>query len=103
MTYLDKDRGQSLCNKKDGMYYDAIILGPVHSTQLPVRSLVCLIPLFATLVLEPPVLNRFPSFTKRMEAFIDRRPDLAARNIVNINSKLIRPGFSLQADNYVPV
>lgn len=89
MTYPDKDRGQSLWNETDGMYYDAIIFGPVHSTQLPVHSLVGLIPLFATLVLEPAVLNRFPKFKKRMETFIDNRPDLAARNIANIRSKSI--------------
>lgn len=87
MTYPDKDHGQSLWNDKDGMYYDAIIFGPVHSTQLPVRSLVGLIPLFATLVLEPSVLNRFPAFKRRMETFIDNHPDLAARNIANIKSK----------------
>lgn len=95
MTYPDKDQGQSLWNEKDGMYYDAIIFGPVHSTQLPIRSLVGLIPLFATLVLEPSVLNRFPRFKKRMEAFIDNRPDLAARNIANMKSKLICSGSSL--------
>ncbi|KAF9527391.1 glycoside hydrolase family 63 protein [Crepidotus variabilis] len=84
MTYEVGDREDSLWNEQDGMYYDAIVFNPGHSMQLPVRSLVGLIPLYATLVLEPSVINRLPGFKKRMEWFIDNRPEVSARNMANM-------------------
>ncbi|KAI0081875.1 hypothetical protein K474DRAFT_1655737 [Panus rudis PR-1116 ss-1] len=77
----------SLWNEEDGMYYDAIQFGPGNSMQLPVRSLVGLIPLYATLVLEPAVVDRFPGFKKRMEWFMDNRPEMSERNMANIKVK----------------
>ena len=71
------------------MYYDVIQFGPGNSIQLPVRSLVGLIPLYATLVLEPAVLNRFPGFRKRVEWFIDHRPEVSARNMANMKGNVI--------------
>lgn len=84
MTYKSGDDTFSLWNEEDGMYYDAIQFGPGDSMQLPVRSLVGLIPLYATLVLEPTVINRFPGFKKRMEWFLDNRPAVSARNMANM-------------------
>ncbi|KAF7321252.1 Glycoside hydrolase family 63 protein [Mycena kentingensis (nom. inval.)] len=66
------------------MYYDAIHFGENNSMQLPVRSLVGLIPLYGTLVLEPATLNRFPGFKKRLEWFLEQRPNLSARNVANM-------------------
>ncbi|KAH8828359.1 Six-hairpin glycosidase-like protein [Flagelloscypha sp. PMI_526] len=73
--------------QEDGLYYDAIQFGPGHSMQLPVRSLVGLIPLYATLVLEPSTINRFPGFKKRMEWFIDNRPEVSERNMANMRGR----------------
>lgn len=84
MTYKIGDNEQSLWNEEDGMYYDVIQFSPGNSMQLPVRSLVGLIPLYATLVLEPATINRVPGFKKRMEWFIDNRPEVSARNMANI-------------------
>jgi hypothetical protein len=84
MTYRSGDDERSLWNEQDAMYYDAIQFGPGNSMQLPIRSLVGLIPLYATLVLEPSVLNRFPGFKKRMEWFLDNRPEVSARNMANM-------------------
>ncbi|KAG1771823.1 Six-hairpin glycosidase-like protein [Suillus occidentalis] len=86
MTYKSGDNESSLWNEEDGMYYDAIEFGPGNSIQLPVRSLVSLIPLYATLVLEPAVINRFPGFKKRMEWFIDNRPEISGRNMANMRA-----------------
>ena len=83
------DEEFTLWNEEDGMYYDAIQFGPGHSVQLPIRSLVGLIPLYATLTLEPSVINRFPGFRKRMEWFIENRPDISARNLANMSSRFI--------------
>jgi len=88
MTYKEGDHEFTLWNEQDGMYYDAIDFGNGYSMQLPVRSLVGLIPLYATLVLEPAVINRFPGFKKRMEWFIDNRTDMANRNMANMKGGL---------------
>ena len=89
MTFQEGDHEASLWNEKDGMYYDAISFGGEYCVQLPVRSLVGLIPLYGTLVLEPEVLKRFPGFKKRMEWFINNRPEVSARNMANMKG-----GFS---------
>ena len=88
MTYPQGDQEASLWNEEDGMYYDAIEFGPGNTMQLPVRSLVGLIPLYATMVLEPSVLNRFPGFKKRVEWFLDHRAE-DARSMANIKGWLI--------------
>lgn len=88
MTYQQDGQEVSLWNEENGMYYDAIEFGPGNSMQLPVRSLIGLIPLYATLVLEPSVLNRFPGFKKRMEWFIDNRAE-GARNMANMKGQRI--------------
>jgi len=43
---------------------------------MKIRSMVGLIPLFAVEILEPEVLDRLPGFKRRLEWFIDNRPDL---------------------------
>ncbi|KAJ2919906.1 hypothetical protein MD484_g396, partial [Candolleomyces efflorescens] len=86
MTFREGEHEESLWNEQDGMYYDAIEFGPGNSMQLPIRSLVGLIPLYATLVLEPGTINRFPGFKKRMEWFIENRPSVAARNVANMKA-----------------
>ncbi|EJF65137.1 hypothetical protein DICSQDRAFT_79030 [Dichomitus squalens LYAD-421 SS1] len=77
----------SLWNEEDGMYYDAIQFDNGHSMQLPVSSLVGLIPLYATLVLEPATVNRFPGFKKRLEWFMDNRPEMSERNMANMKAR----------------
>ena len=89
MTYKSGDDEVSLWNEQDGMYYDAIQFGPGNTMQLPVRSLVGLIPLYATLVLEPAVISRLPSFKKRMDWFIENRPELSERNIANMKGECV--------------
>src|ERR1700760_2848716 len=84
MTYHQGTKEESLWNEEDGMYYDAIQFGPGQSMQLPIRSLVGLIPLYATLVLEPSTINRCPGFKKRMEWFIENSPEISARNMANM-------------------
>lgn len=51
------------------------------SQQLPVRSLVGLIPLYAVLTLEPELIDKLPYFKKRVEWFIEYRHDVAERNM----------------------
>ncbi|ODN78976.1 hypothetical protein L202_04489 [Cryptococcus amylolentus CBS 6039] len=87
MTYpSSNDEQLSLWNEEDGFYYDAIQWGYGHSQQLPVRSMVGLMPLYATLVLEPSVIKRFPGFKKRMDWFIENRPDISERNVASLKT-----------------
>ena len=46
--------------------------------RLRIRSMVGLIPLFAVETLEPEMLARMPGFRRRLEWFLENRPDLAA-------------------------
>ncbi|CAI5758521.1 unnamed protein product [Candida verbasci] len=77
----------SLWDENDKFYYDAIRYGDHYTQSLPVRSLVGLIPLYASLTLEPELLERFPSFRKRLNWFIEHKKSLAARNIASMEAR----------------
>ena len=72
---LHGGQGHDLWDDTDGFFYDVL-----HTTEgrqpLRVRSLVGLIPLLAVQTLEPDVLARMPGFNRRLEWFIEHRPDL---------------------------
>jgi len=87
MQYRSGGEAKSLWNDEDGFYYDAISWGGPWSQQMPVRSLVGLIPLYATCTLEPEVVNKLPAFKKRMMWFINNRQDLAERNMANMKKR----------------
>jgi glycogen debranching enzyme len=78
---------ESLWNEDDQFYYDAIAWDGGRKQQLPIRSLVGLIPLYASLTLEPQLLEKFPSFKKRLDWFIEKRSRVANRNIASMNRK----------------
>ncbi len=75
MNNLGQD-GISLWDENDGFYYDVLHLHGQGSTPLKVRSMVGLIPLFAVGTIDPEVLDALPNFKRRMQWFIDNRPDL---------------------------
>ncbi|KAH8811677.1 glycoside hydrolase family 63 protein-like protein [Xylogone sp. PMI_703] len=88
MTYKSGSKEEkSLWNEEDGFYYDAISWGGPWTQQLPVRSLVGLIPLYATMTLEPELINKLPSFKKRVEWFIQNKHDVAERNMASIRKR----------------
>ncbi len=68
--------GSGLWDEQDGFYYDRLRIVDGPATLLRVRSLVGLVPLFATDTLEQQTIDRHPGFKKRMQWFIDNRPDL---------------------------
>lgn len=51
------------------------------------RSLVGLIPLYAVSTLEPELINKFPSFKRRVEWFIEHKHDVAERNIASMRRR----------------
>ena len=66
----------SLWNEEDGFYYDAISFDNGDRQTLEVRSLVGLIPLLAVVPISPETLEKLPDFEKRLQWFIDNRPQL---------------------------
>jgi hypothetical protein len=66
--------GQALWDEEDGFYYDILNM-PGDVRRLKVRSMVGLIPLFAVETLEPELVDRLPGFKRRMQWFIDNRPE----------------------------
>ncbi|KAL9068671.1 MAG: hypothetical protein Q9157_006433 [Trypethelium eluteriae] len=87
MQFRAGSESKPLWNDQDGFYYDAISWGGPWSRQMPVRSLVGLVPLFATATLEPVVINKFPAFRKRMMWFIENRKDLVQRNVASMHRR----------------
>ncbi|CAK1355315.1 hypotheticalsprotein [Cercospora beticola] len=87
MQYRSGSESKSLWNEEDGFYYDAISWGGPWTHQMPVRSLVGLIPMYATLTLEPQVINRFPQFKKRLEWFIENKHEVISRNIASMKRR----------------
>jgi hypothetical protein len=79
--------GVELWDETDGFYYDVLRHGPSDSERIKVRTVVGLIPLFAVTVLDPTVLEMFPGFRRRMQWFLDNRPDLT-KNVASMQ----RPG-----------
>jgi hypothetical protein len=70
----------SLWDDADGFFYDVLYLPDGRYFPMKVRSMVGLIPMFAVESLEPEILDQLPGFKKRLEWFIDHRPDLT-RNL----------------------
>nr|MBA2449853.1 glucosidase [Chloroflexota bacterium] len=71
------DTGIALWNDEDEFFYDVLHLGSGAAQPLKVRSMVGLIPLFAVTTIEPAQLDRLPQFKRRLEWFLEHRPDLA--------------------------
>jgi len=68
--------GVGLWNEEDGFFYDVLKFPDGRQLPLRIRSMVGVIPLFAVETLEPELLDRLPGFKRRLEWFIDNRPDL---------------------------
>src|SRR2546427_114458 len=64
-----------LWDEQDGFFYD--VLHRDHDEiALRIRSMVGLIPLFAVEPIPADLIEKFPSFARRLEGFMDHRPDL---------------------------
>ncbi len=76
----------SLWNEEDEFYYDVLHLPNHEQIAMKVRSMVGLIPLFAVETIEPETLKLLPNFKKRLEWFINNRPDLK-QNVACMETK----------------
>ncbi len=79
IAHAINDRGKDgigLWDETGGFFYDVLRFPGGARFPMRVRSMVGLIPLFAVETLEPELLDRLPGFKRRLEWFIDNRPDL---------------------------
>jgi hypothetical protein len=70
--------GTGLWSEEDGFYYDQLHVGGRHMP-LRVRSLVGLVPLVAVEVLEEASFAALAGFSKRLQWFLNNRPDVAGQ------------------------
>jgi len=66
-----------LWDNQDGFYYDVLSLPNGQRRPLKVRSMVGLIPLFAVETLDPELIDKLPGFKRRLQWFIENRPELS--------------------------
>ncbi len=72
---LNDVSGVGLWDEEDGFYYDMLHLPGGATRRLKVRSIVGLMPLLAVETLEPQAVERLPNFKRRMNWFVDHRPE----------------------------
>ena len=77
MTHICGD-GKGLWDSQDGFFYDVLYAKSGDWERMKVRSMVGLIPLFATETLESADLDRMPDFARRLNWFVTNRPDLTS-------------------------
>ncbi|MDW7681796.1 MAG: glucosidase, partial [bacterium] len=71
------DAGIELWDEADEFYYDVLHCPSGELVPIKLHSIVGLIPLFAVETLEPEILDKLPDFKRRVEWFLNYRPDLA--------------------------
>ena len=71
--------GTGLWDEEDGFYYDVLRMDDGDGVPLKVRSMVGLIPLYAVVTLTSDMMNKLPSFSKRVEWFMTHKTHLASQ------------------------
>ncbi|MCK6543812.1 glucosidase [bacterium] len=69
--------GGDLWDEEDQFFYDVLRAPGIGEMRLKVRSMVGLTPIFAVEILDTQSLHEVPTFAKRLEWFLQHRPDLA--------------------------
>ena len=75
MSHRGED-SMGLWDDEDGFFYDVLRLPDGANFPMKIRSMVGLIPLFAVETLDSEQLKRLPGFKRRLDWFVDNRPDL---------------------------
>jgi hypothetical protein len=79
------DGDMGLWDDEGGFYYDQLVLPDGRRFPMPVRSMVGLLPLMAIETLQPKLLERLPAFCRRLDWFIQHRPELR-RNVASMET-----------------
>ncbi|MGD1898699.1 MAG: glucosidase [Phormidesmis sp.] len=77
MNNASGENATQLWDEEDGFFYDVLHLPDMSRFPIKIRSLVGLIPLYATITLEPELMERLPGFKERLEWFEANRPRLS--------------------------
>jgi glycogen debranching enzyme len=96
------DGDMNLWDDADGFFYDALHVDGRPPQRLRVRSMVGLIPLFAVETLEPEALERLPGFRRRMQWFVDNRPDLREHVVETETASGVRRLLSIVTRDQLP-
>ena len=72
------EHADEMWDEEDGFYYDVLRFPDGTAVRLKVRSMVGLLPICATTVIEPDVLKAMPDLLGRIQRFLDRHPELSA-------------------------
>jgi hypothetical protein len=78
--------GTGMWNDQDGFFYDVLSLPGRPLQPMRIRSMVGLIPLFAVETLEADIVDELDGFKRRMEWFIENRPDLT-KNVASMRAR----------------
>jgi hypothetical protein len=73
---VNTSRGTGLWDDEDGFYYDRLRTAAGCDIMVRLRSMVGIVPLFASDTLESYHVERHPGFRRRLEWFVTHRPDL---------------------------
>ena len=73
---MNSFEGTGLWDEEDGFYYDSIVIDG-KAKPMKIRSMVGLIPLIASVIIEDSTIENLPGFRKRLEWFLKSRRDLA--------------------------
>ncbi len=69
------EHGDEMWDEEDGFFYDILRYPDGHATRLKLRTMVGLLPLCATTVIEGKYLEHFPETAKRVDDFLKRHPE----------------------------
>ncbi|MGD0445668.1 MAG: glucosidase [Edaphobacter sp.] len=83
------ENDDAMWDEEDGFFYDILRFPDGRATRLKLRSLVGLLPLCATTVLEGRFVERFPETGKRVDDFLKRHPELC-ENITSLRTQGVR-------------
>ena len=70
------DHHDEMWDEADGFYYDVLRMPDGSARRLKVRSFVGLLPLCASTVIDPEVLDRVPALRRRLATLVEERRDL---------------------------
>ncbi|MGQ0736520.1 MAG: MGH1-like glycoside hydrolase domain-containing protein [Acidobacteriota bacterium] len=77
------EEGAGLWDEADGFFYDVLHLPNGARHPMKIRSMVGLIPMFAVETLDDEALERLPAFKRRLDWFVEHRPDLT-KHVANM-------------------
>ncbi len=78
MDPIGGQRSDEMWDDEDGFFYDVLRLPDGTGTRIKVRSLVGLLPICATTVVEAELIGRYPQIAEQVAVFLGRNKDLLA-------------------------